>query len=115
MYIVSKSVNNLKLVALFSYVKNSYIQKLKLSIPCFDIAACKALLDFLCDRCSFYLRYKSFALPIYCFPLTLFKKLYIPPFPARRSRLENITFLSCKSVMVNRGIGVSDSEELDVE
>ena len=112
---VSKSVNNLKLVALFSYVKYSYIQKLKLSKPYFVIPVCKALLHFLCDKCSFNLKYTSFALPIYCFPLIMFKKLYIPPFFERRLRLEDMLSLSCKSFMVIIGMGISTSEELKAE
>ena len=59
---------------------------LKFSKPYFEIAVCKALFDFLFDKCSFNLKYKSLALPIYCFPLTLFKKLYIPPFPILKKK-----------------------------
>lgn len=86
---------------------------LKFSKPYFEIAVCKALFDFLFDKCSFNLKYKSLALPIYCFPLILFKKLYIPPFLKRRSRLENMESLSCKSVIVNTGMGLLG--ELEVE
>ena len=86
---------------------------LKFSKPYFEIAVCKALFYFLFDKCSFNLKYKSLALPMYCFPLALFKNLYIPPFLKRRSRLENMESLSCKSVIVNTGMGISG--ELEVE
>ena len=112
MYIVSKPVNSLKLVALFSYVKYSYTQKWKLYKPWFVISNCKALLAFLLDKCSFNLKYKSFALPIYWFPFILFKKVYIPPFFEIKSRLDKVLSLSCRSVMVNIGREV---EELEVE
>ena len=83
---------------------------LNFSKPYFEIAVCKALFYFLFFKCSFNLKHKSLALPIYCFPLTLFKKLYIPrKFLSKkngRSRLENMESLSCKSVIVNTGMGL---------
>lgn len=88
---------------------------MNLSRPYLLIAACKALLDFLCDNCSFSLKYRCFALLINCFPLSLFIKLYILPFFERRLRLEGMLSLSCKSVMVNIGMGRSTLEELYVE
>ena len=88
------------------------MQKLKFSKPYFNIAAYKALLDFLFDKCSFNLKYKSFALPMYCFPLVLFIKRYIPPLFNRILGLDNTFSLSCKLFMIKIGVGLFELEGL---
>ena len=87
----------------------------KLSKLCFNIAACKALSNFLLDKCSFNLMYKSFALHIYCFPLVLLIKLYIPPLFNESSQLHDTLSLSCKLLIVKIGVGVSKLNGFEVE
>ena len=59
--------------------------------------------------------YKSFALPIYCFPLVLLIKLYIPPLFYKSLRLDNTLSLSCKLLIVKIGVGVSKLDGFEVE
>ena len=66
------------------------------------------LLDFLFERCSISLKYKSLALPTYRLLLTVFIKQYIPAFFLNILLYEIIVSLLLKSWKTFIGIGAAE-------